>query len=58
MGLSVSYGIVKDHGGEIKVDSEVGRGSTFTIILPLQKAATETDTNSNEFTSNLTFDQS
>ncbi len=58
LGLSVSYGIVKDHGGEIKVDSEVGRGSTFTIILPLQKAATETDTNSNEFTSNLTFDQS
>jgi two-component system NtrC family sensor kinase len=35
LGLSVSYGIIKNHGGDILVDSEVGRGSTFTIVLPL-----------------------
>jgi two-component system NtrC family sensor kinase len=35
LGLSVCYGIVKDHGGEIKLDSEVERGTTFTIRLPV-----------------------
>jgi two-component system NtrC family sensor kinase len=35
LGLSVSYGIIKNHGGDILVESEVGRGSTFTIVLPL-----------------------
>jgi len=35
LGLSVSYGIVKNHGGDIMVDSQVDRGSTFTIMLPL-----------------------
>jgi signal transduction histidine kinase len=35
LGLSVSYEIVKKHHGEIKVQSEVGKGSTFTVILPL-----------------------
>jgi PAS domain S-box-containing protein len=35
LGLSVSYGIIKNHGGDILVDSKVGRGSTFTIVLPI-----------------------
>lgn len=35
LGLSVCYGIVKDHGGEIKVESEEGKGTTFTISLPI-----------------------
>jgi len=34
LGLSLSYDIVKAHGGEIKVETEEGEGTTFTIILP------------------------
>jgi signal transduction histidine kinase len=34
MGLLVSLNIVQNHGGRIEVDSEVGRGSTFTVIGP------------------------
>jgi signal transduction histidine kinase/ActR/RegA family two-component response regulator len=34
LGLSVSFGIVRRHGGEIAVDSQVGRGTTFTVRLP------------------------
>jgi len=36
LGLSVSYGIIKNHGGEIRVKSELGRGSVFTVILPAE----------------------
>jgi two-component system NtrC family sensor kinase len=35
LGLSVCYGIIKDHGGDIKVESEEGKGTTFTIRLPI-----------------------
>lgn len=35
LGLSVSYGIIRDHGGDIKLDSVVGTGSTFTVVLPI-----------------------
>jgi signal transduction histidine kinase len=34
LGLSLSYDIVKAHGGELKVDTEEGKGATFTILLP------------------------
>lgn len=37
LGLSVSYGIISNHGGTIDVQSEVGVGSTFTILLPLRQ---------------------
>jgi two-component system NtrC family sensor kinase len=36
LGLSVSYGIIKDHGGDIQVESEPGQWTRFTIILPLE----------------------
>ncbi|MBJ6751301.1 sensor histidine kinase [Geomonas anaerohicana] len=39
LGLSVSYGIVKDHGGEIRLESEEGVGTTFIITLPAPAAA-------------------
>jgi len=42
LGLSISWDIVQKHGGRIEVDSEVGRGTTFTISLPRREAAGET----------------
>jgi PAS domain S-box-containing protein len=35
LGLSTSYGIIKDHGGDISVESHPGQGSTFMVRLPL-----------------------
>ena len=39
LGLSVSYSIVERHHGEIEVHSEVGKGSTFRVWLPVQQPA-------------------
>ncbi|WP_375770605.1 HAMP domain-containing histidine kinase [Archangium gephyra] len=38
LGLSVSYGLIRDHGGWISVSSEPGRGSCFSIFLPPEAA--------------------
>jgi two-component system NtrC family sensor kinase len=35
LGLSICYQIIQDHRGEIRVESELGKGATFTIILPM-----------------------
>ncbi len=37
LGLSLSYDIVKAHGGEIKVESANGAGTEFTVVLPVNK---------------------
>lgn len=34
LGLSISYNIIERHGGTIKVESQLGEGTTFTIVLP------------------------
>jgi len=36
LGLSVSYDIIRDHGGDIEVKSELDKGTTFTINLPIK----------------------
>ncbi len=36
LGLSVSYGIIKKHHGEFRVESQPGEGATFTVLLPIK----------------------
>lgn len=40
LGLSVSYGIIKRHGGRIEVASSQGKGTTFTVLLPVVQQRT------------------
>ncbi len=41
LGLSVGYSIIKAHDGTIEVESEIGHGTTFRIVLPVEGAAPE-----------------
>jgi len=38
LGLAVSYGIIQQHGGRIEVQSAPDQGTTFTVLLPLQRS--------------------
>ncbi len=42
MGLAVVHGIIKNHGGSIKVESNIGSGTTFTIYIPVIDAVIDT----------------
>ncbi|EPR37312.1 multi-sensor signal transduction histidine kinase [Desulfovibrio sp. X2] len=44
LGLSISYGIVKDYDGEIRIDSSPGRGSVFELVFPRAAARGKTRT--------------
>ncbi|HBB95435.1 MAG TPA: hypothetical protein DC054_08585 [Blastocatellia bacterium] len=44
LGLSASHGIIENHGGDIKVTSEVGKGTRFEVVLPLHKAGSSVAT--------------
>jgi len=41
LGLSVSYGIVERHRGKLEVRSKVGKGTTFTVKLPIEERTSE-----------------
>ena len=38
LGLSVSYRVIRDHGGRIDLESREGEGTAFTIVLPIPSA--------------------
>jgi signal transduction histidine kinase/CheY-like chemotaxis protein len=40
LGLSVAHGIITQHGGQIELESELGKGSTFTVFLPQARGTT------------------
>jgi len=41
MGLSMAYRIIKDHNGNIDIESEVGKGTKFTVFLPIWECQTK-----------------
>ncbi|HBZ53925.1 MAG TPA: two-component sensor histidine kinase, partial [Syntrophobacteraceae bacterium] len=41
LGLSVAYGIIRQHKGGIRVRSEVGKGTNFILQLPVAKCGSE-----------------
>ena len=36
LGMSISHGIIEEHGGKFVVESELGNGTNITVVLPVQ----------------------
>ncbi len=43
LGLAISYNIIREHGGDVEVESELGKGTKFRIILPLKTASSNAE---------------
>ena len=48
LGLAISTQIMEQHGGTLSVESEVGKGTCFTLRLPKQRAATQNTTSAGQ----------
>jgi signal transduction histidine kinase len=48
LGLSIVDEIIRSHNGQLLVESEVGKGSTFTVVLPVERAAANTEAEATE----------
>ena len=47
LGLSITFGLVQELGGTIIMESDVGKGTTFTITMPLNSTQQKADENEN-----------
>jgi signal transduction histidine kinase len=47
LGLSITYGLIQELGGTMTVDSQVGKGTSFTITMPLKATPSEANDNEN-----------
>ena len=48
LGLAVAYSIIAKHDGQLTVDSKLGQGTTFTILLPASEGTQVIDTRRNQ----------
>ena len=46
LGLSITYGIIQEHSGRVRVESSVGKGTSFQLSFPVYEAAGEVRTGS------------